>query len=162
MIPVTAEPQFAELASIIGDNGRTIPTSDWHTLEPDVAAIFPVWYRTLLERYPLAGVSMDIDTEKNQIFSIRFAIPEYFSGTLDELMNGAWDFPIILASEYFPFCLSENGDTYVVKRELPSGVFEFRPKSDGGDGFIPGVADFPQWEGISDFVAELIPEGYDE
>ena len=105
---------------------------------------------------------MDIDTEENQIFGIAFAVPEYYNGTLDELLNGAWDFPVILNSEYFPIGLTENGETFVTKRELPSGVFEFRAQSDGGDGFVPGIAEDPKWNDLADYAAELIPEGYDE
>ena len=162
MLSETAEAQFAALSSIVGDSSVKIRDSEWDELDPKVGSIFPTWYRNLLERHALAEVVYDIDTEAIQIFGITLATPKYFQGSLEELLSLAWDFPILYDSEYFPLGLTENGETYVAKRKLPTAVYEFLPQSDGKGGFKPGVHRDPQWKDISDFAGELIPEGYDD
>lgn len=160
-ISPNAESQFAELASISGSSGKKVALIKWQQLDPLVAGMFPEWYRDLLSRHALAGVAYDIDTEHHQIHGIGLTEPDMLLGDVEELCQGLWAFRALIDSPYFPIGFTEDGDVFVSKRDLPTGVYEFRPESGGGDVFIAAVASKPQWEDLGDFAAELIPEDYE-
>lgn len=158
-LTASAESEFQELA-LVCEGARTVGVMEWQSIDPAVSIIFPDWYRDLISRHALIGIPFGIKTKWNQTFDITLTEPEMVSGSLEEFCAGHYAFPPLIESEYFPIGFSEDGDIFVARRDLPTGVFQFQLEWDGDESFVAGVIDETKWNDISEFASELMPEGY--
>ncbi len=162
MIDKATESALVELEQLIDDDeSRKVPLVEWESLDPQIAAIFPSWYRNLLARFRIAGTNFDVDKEDLQIWEIRFTSPEMVTGSADELYQAQWDFEALVESEYFPIAWGQDGGFFVALRSAQGPVSQFEATCLDGVTFVAAVAKSPSWESISKFIEDLLPEGYE-
>ena len=161
---------FAELDELVGaEPGRVIQPAEWDSLDPAVLAIIPCWYREVLSWCRLGGVGLEVDTESVRLSELGVTTPEMLSGTLDELRGAFYYFDALLDSPYFPIAWNADGEVFVAERGGGLvGKFEptftpgrLEPTYAGTQTLVAGIATVPRWSSVAEFVADLIPEGWE-